>query len=104
MLALQAESGISIEFANTLIIFDEIQVVPKAITSLKYFYEDAPEYHIIVAGSLLGVALHSGVSSPLGKVSFMELYPMSFLEFLKAVGEISLSRNYKICIKVLSYT
>ena len=87
IVALQAESGLTIHADNTLLIFDEIQAVPEAITALKYFYEDAPEYHIIAAGSLLGVALHSNISFPVGKVDFMELYPFSFLEFLNSTGD-----------------
>jgi len=84
--ALQIETGITIEAENTLIIFDEVQEVPRALTSLKYFCENAPEYHIIAAGSLLGVALHPGTSFPVGKVDFMTLYPLDFLEFMNAVG------------------
>jgi predicted AAA+ superfamily ATPase len=84
--ALQIESGVKIDANNTLIIFDEVQEVPRALTSLKYFYENAPQYHIIAAGSLLGVALHHGTSFPVGKVDFMDLYPMSFIEFLNANG------------------
>ncbi|MBQ3834316.1 MAG: ATP-binding protein [Elusimicrobia bacterium] len=72
---------------DTLIIFDEIQECPKALTSLKYFNENAPEYDIVCAGSLLGVTLHTGTSFPVGKVDFMDLYPLSFLEFLDAIGE-----------------
>lgn len=72
---------------DTLIVFDEIQDCPDAITSLKYFNEELPEYPIIVAGSLLGVALHKGLSFPVGKVNFMTLYPLSFFEFLDAMGE-----------------
>lgn len=79
--------GKTVDAQNTLIIFDEIQEVPQALTSLKYFYEDAPEYHIICAGSLLGVALHQGTSFPVGKVEFMRLGPLSFSEFLNAMGE-----------------
>lgn len=75
-----------IDPAGTLIIFDEIQEVPQALTSLKYFNEDAPEYQIICAGSLLGVALHHGTSFPVGKVEFLDLYPLSFSEFLLAKG------------------
>ena len=71
----------------TLIIFDEIQEVPLAITSLKYFYENAPQYHIICAGSLLGIALHEGTSFPVGKVDFLRMYPLSFYEFLLAIGK-----------------
>ena len=84
--ALQIESGVTIEANNTLIIFDEVQEVPRALTSLKYFNENAPQYHIIAAGSLLGVALHPGTSFPVGKVDFMDLYPLSFTEFLNATG------------------
>ncbi|MHC1776947.1 MAG: ATP-binding protein [Lentimicrobium sp.] len=88
--ALQAESGFTIKAESTLLILDEIQAVPQAITALKYFYEDAPQYHIIAAGSLLGVALHAHVSFPVGKVAFMNLYPLTFPEFLEAIGEQSL--------------
>lgn len=84
---LQIETGIKIEPKETLIIFDEIQEVPRALTSLKYFQEEAPEYDIIAAGSLLGVALHNGTSFPVGKVQFLDLYPLSYKEFLKALGE-----------------
>ncbi|MGM9833182.1 MAG: ATP-binding protein [Candidatus Limisoma sp.] len=73
--------------ANTLLIFDEIQAAPRGITSLKYFYEKAPEYHIITAGSLLGISMHGGDSFPVGKVDFVNLYPMNFMEFLRAAGE-----------------
>ncbi len=90
IVALQAESGLTIHAKNTLLIFDEIQAVPEAITALKYFQEDAAEYHILAAGSLLGVALHSGISFPVGKVVFMDLYPLTFLEFLEAIGESAL--------------
>ncbi|PJB59502.1 MAG: ATPase [Bacteroidetes bacterium CG_4_9_14_3_um_filter_41_19] len=90
IVALQAESGLTINAENTLIIFDEIQAVPEAITALKYFCEEAPEYHIITAGSLLGVAVHTHTSFPVGKVEFMDLYPLSFLEFLDANGESTL--------------
>jgi predicted AAA+ superfamily ATPase len=90
IVALQAESGLTIHAENTLLIFDEIQAVPEAITALKYFQEDAAEYHILAAGSLLGVALHSGISFPVGKVVFMDLYPLTFLEFLEAIGESAL--------------
>ena len=84
--ALQIETGVKIEAKNTLIIFDEVQEVPRALTSLKYFYENAPEYHVVAAGSLLGVALHPGTSFPVGKVNFMDLYPLNFLEFIRAMG------------------
>ena len=72
---------------KTLIILDEIQELRKGITSLKYFCENAPEYHVAVAGSLLGVAVHQGESAPVGKVDIIRLYPMSFDEFLMAKGE-----------------
>ena len=72
---------------NTLMIFDEIQSAPKVVESLKYFCEEAPEYHIIAAGSLLGVALHEGVSFPVGKVNELRLYPLNYREFLAALGE-----------------
>ena len=72
---------------NTLMIFDEIQSAPKVVESLKYFCEEAPEYHIIAAGSLLGVALHEGVSFPVGKVIELRLYPLNYREFLAALGE-----------------
>lgn len=87
IIALQAESGLTINPKNTLLIFDEIQSVPGAITSLKYFQEDGGEYHIIAAGSLLGMALHSDFSFPVGKVTFMDLNPLTFPEFLDALGE-----------------
>ena len=79
--------GFRIEPENTLIIIDEIQDIPRAITALKFLYEEAPEYHIICAGSLLGVALCKGISFPVGKVSFLNLYPLSFSEFLMALGK-----------------
>lgn len=72
---------------TTLIIFDEVQEIPRALTSLKYFAEEAPQYAICCAGSLLGVALHEGTSFPVGKVDFLDLYPLSFQEFLMASGE-----------------
>lgn len=72
---------------KTLLIFDEVQEVPKALSSLKYFYENAPEYHIVCAGSLLDIALHEGTSFPVGKVDFLKLYPLSFKEFLIANGK-----------------
>ncbi|MBU8893244.1 MAG: ATP-binding protein [Bacteroidales bacterium] len=85
--ALQIETGIIFNPQNTLIIFDEIQEAPEAITSLKYFYETVPEYHLISAGSLLGVALTKHTSFPVGKVEFLDLYPLSFTEFLEATGQ-----------------
>jgi len=93
---LQIEAGVNIDSSNTLIIFDEVQEVPRALTSLKYFNENAPQYHIVAAGSLLGVALHPGTSFPVGKVDFMDLYPLDFLEFMIATGNeklVELIRN-----------
>ena len=84
--AFELESNLKINAEDTLIIIDEIQEIPRAITSLKYYCEDAPQYHIVAAGSLLGVALHSDVSFPVGKVDFMDLYPLNFTEFLYACG------------------
>ena len=84
---LRIETKVDIDAKDTLLIFDEVQEVPKAIASLKYFCENAREYHIIAAGSLLGVALHEGTSFPVGKVDFMYLYPLNFREFLLALGE-----------------
>ncbi len=78
--------GRTIEPDNTLLIFDEVQEVPRALSSLKYFYEDAPQYHIVCAGSLLGIAPHGGTSFPVGKVDFLHLYPLSFKEFLMATA------------------
>lgn len=72
---------------DTLIFLDEIQAAPNAITSLKYFCENAPGYHVIAAGSLLGIELHQGESFPVGKVQFLSLYPMNFIEFTMAMGE-----------------
>lgn len=84
---LNIESGITITPNDTLIILDEIQNAPKALESLKYFCEDANEYHVIAAGSLLGVAVHENVSFPVGKVDMLDLYPFSFREFLLAMDE-----------------
>ena len=84
---LRAISSVDITPGDTLIILDEIQDIPEAIEALKYFYEQAPEYHIAVAGSLLGISLHNGVSFPVGKVDELEVLPMSFGEFLLAKGE-----------------
>ena len=84
---LELYSGQKIDPDHTLLIFDEVQEVPRALTSLKYFCENAPQYHIICAGSLLGIALHEGTSFPVGKVDFLKLYPLSFKEFLMATGK-----------------
>ena len=85
IMGLELYAGRKIDPDNTLLIFDEVQEVPRALSSLKYFYEDAPQYHIVCAGSLLGIALHEGTSFPVGKVDFLSLYPLSFREFLMAV-------------------
>lgn len=84
---LSVYNGRKISASDTLIIFDEVQEMPRALTSLKYFAEEAPEYAVCCAGSLLGVALHEGTSFPVGKVDFLDLYPLSFREFLLADGE-----------------
>lgn len=81
---LEIYAGHKINCENTLLIFDEVQEVPRALSSLKYFCENAPQYHIVCAGSLLGIALHQGTSFPVGKVDFLKLYPLSFKEFLVA--------------------
>lgn len=80
-------NGRKIDPRNSLLIFDEIQEVPAALTSLKYFNENAPQYQIVCAGSLLGVALHPGTSFPVGKVEFLDLYPLSLTEFMLAMGK-----------------
>ena len=85
--AINIETATKILPQETLIIFDEIQENPRAIAALKYFYENAPEYAIVAAGSLLGVAIHKGTSFPVGKVDTLELHPLCFREFLMAVGE-----------------
>jgi hypothetical protein len=92
LLAISAAAHESCQPGKTLIFLDEIQEATNGITALKYFYENAPEYHVIVAGSLLGLELHKQTSFPVGKVQFMKLYPMSFLEFLNAVGEAQLAQ------------
>lgn len=85
IMGLELYAGRKINPDNTLLIFDEVQEVPRALASLKYFYENAPQYHIVCAGSL-GIALHQGTSFPVGKVDFLKLYPLSFSEFLMATG------------------
>ena len=82
IMGLELYVGKKIDPSNSLLIFDEIQEVPRALSSLKYFYENAPQYHIVCAGSLLGIALHENTSFPVGKVDFLKLYPLSFKEFL----------------------
>lgn len=92
LLGLKIESGVDIQAENTLLIFDEIQEVPSALSSLKYFHENAPQYPIIAAGSLLGVSLHQQSSFPVGKVEFLPLYPMDYREFLTALGQKDLAQ------------
>ncbi len=87
IMGLELYAGRKINPDNTLLIFDEVQEVPRALASLKYFYENAPQYHIVCAGSLLGIALHEGTSFPVGKVDFLKLYPLSFREFLMAADK-----------------
>lgn len=94
--SLSAISGISIKPSTTLLILDEIQEVGRGLASLKYFCEKAPEYHVAVAGSLLGITLHEGTSFPVGKVDMLYMYPMDFEEFLLAMGKeqlVELLRN-----------
>ena len=87
IMGLELYAGHKIDPENMLLIFDEIQEVPKALTSLKYFNENAPQYQIVCAGSLLGIALHEGTSFPVGKVEFLDLYPLSYYEFMMALGK-----------------
>ena len=87
IMGLELYVGRKIDPKSSLLIFDEVQEVPRALSSLKYFYENAPQYHIVCAGSLLGIALHQGTSFPVGKVDFLKLYPLSFEEFLMATGK-----------------
>lgn len=89
--AIGAVTGVTCSEGDTLIFLDEIQAAPHAVTSLKYFAENAPGYHVIAAGSLLGIELHRGESFPVGKVDFLTLHPMSFVEFVMAMGEENLS-------------
>lgn len=87
-------SGQKIDPDNTLLIFDEVQDVPRALTSLKYFNENAPEYHIVCACSFMGIALHQGTSFPVGKVDCMNLYPLSYKEFLLATKQSDALKDY----------
>ena len=91
MININLETHVEVTPEDTLIIFDEIQEAPRAMESLKYFCENTPEYAVIAAGSLLGVAIHAGISYPVGKVDSLELYPMNFREFLYAMGESQLA-------------
>lgn len=92
LMAINIETGVVVTPRDTLIIFDEVQEAPAAISALKYFCENGPEYPVIAAGSMLGVALHEGISYPVGKVNTLSLYPLSFYEFLMAQGEEGLAR------------
>lgn len=93
--ALSALTSVDITRHDTLIILDEVQEIPEAIESLKYFCEQAPEYHVAVAGSMLGIAMHNGASFPVGKVETLNIYPMNFEEFLLAKGE---TEAYKLLV------
>lgn len=92
LIAFQAISGQSISEGNTLIILDELQEAPRGLHSLKYFCENAPGYHIMAAGSLLGVTLTQRESYPVGKVNILKIYPMDFEEFLMAFGQENLCK------------
>lgn len=90
LMALRLFTGVAID-SDTLLLFDEIQEAPRGVTALKYFQEKAPQYHVIAAGSLLGISMHANDSFPVGKVDFVDLYPLSFIEFLSAMGQEELS-------------
>lgn len=87
LLAIGAITGQSIEPGRTLIVLDEIQEAPRGLSVLKYFCENAPQYHVAVAGSLLGITMHKGEAFPVGKVEILHIYPMTFDEFLLAKGK-----------------
>ena len=87
LMGLRVEAGCAIEPGRTLLVFDEVQDNPHALSSLKYFAENASDYHIAAAGSLLGVARHAGASFPVGKVDHLDLHPLGFAEFALAMGE-----------------
>ena len=92
LLVIGALTGQTITPGRTLIILDEIQELPRGLSALKYFREQAPEYHVAVAGSLLGVAMHRGESAPVGKADIIRMGPMSFVEYLMARGETQLTQ------------
>ncbi len=96
LLALQLSTGVVVD-TETLIIFDELQEAPRGLTALKYFYEKAPQYHVMAAGSLLGIAMHENVSFPVGKVDFIDIFPLSFMEFLDALGQSKLKEVLMQC-------
>lgn len=87
LLVVESITHVPIVAGETLIVFDEIQEIPKGLSALKYFCENAPEHHVAVAGSLLGLMLHPGESFPVGKVDMLQMYPMTYEEFLVAGGE-----------------
>ncbi|ADB13762.1 hypothetical protein HMPREF0424_0745 [Gardnerella vaginalis 409-05] len=97
---LMLASGQKIEAENTLIIFDEVQDCPEVINSMKYFCENAPQYHVACAGSLLGITLAKPSSFPVGKVNFMQINPMNFTEFLLANGDENLAKYIKQIDKI----
>lgn len=99
--SIQLVTGITPQEGKTLIVFDEIQSVRRGLLALKYFFEDAPQYHVVAAGSLLGLSIHKEDSFPVGKVDFLDLYPLSYQEFLLAIGKTALldalkSRDWKL--------
>ncbi len=85
--SIEAIAGVPVKAGETLIVLDEIQEVPEGLSALKYLYENKPEFHVAIAGSLLGITLHNGTSFPVGKVNFLKMYPMDFEEFLWALGD-----------------
>ena len=95
--ALEALTHTQISAGKTLIFIDEIQETPRGLHALKYFAENAPEQHVVVAGSLLGILLHKGENFPVGKVNILQMHPMSFTEFLVAIGEKQLSECISSC-------
>lgn len=93
---LAIRTGVDIKPEKTLIVLDEVQENPRALTALKYFCEEAPEYHVVVAGSLLGLSFHNGVSYPVGKVEYVKVHPLTFVEFLMAVGKKRLAEELQL--------
>ena len=94
---LSALDEIDITPGDTLVVLDEIQECPQAITALKFFCEDAPDIHIAAAGSLLGITLHSQSSFPVGKVDVIQIYPMTYREFLMALGRDKMAKLLDNC-------
>ena len=94
---LRALTRVNITPGDTLLVLDEVQDIPQAIEALKYFCEDASDYHVAVAGSLLGISLHADVSFPVGKVNVIDVYPMNFEEFMMARGETVLRQMVADC-------